>query len=500
MSRTRQQSLRELREAALASSRKGHHAAALERFRDLERLDPTEADWPRRAADCQRALGDVPQQLAALGRAAELYAQAGAMAKAIAMCRMILSLDPEHTETQERLSALQQQGALAAPRFPPVSPPQVAERPLPAPPPESARARPELGRLLRQKYIERHKQGPGSQRGRGVSGELPAVELEPGLPFLPQRSLKEAIPSSRPIRDPHGAPSGMHSIDMGGLRQAERSLRTAQMALPVTPLFSDLGPRSLQRLIERARLQHFEPGADVYRAGDAAAAIHVIVSGTVALLADPGGIEVARLKESEFFGEAALMSNEPRPATARAVELTDVLSIDCATIRDLIVEEPHFLTTVLRFLRERLIESSLLTNPLFTILSDAERRRLATQFEFLEIDPGTLVVWQGVRSPGLFLLLSGTAQVVHDDSVEEHHLATLRPGAVFGEMSLLDDRAAMADVRCQARSYALLLPRAEFPRVAQEYPPVVEFIRLLSAARHRANERVLTASDQEPKK
>jgi CRP-like cAMP-binding protein len=337
---------------------------------------------------------------------------------------------------------------------------------------------------------------PAIDRGRTLSGEMPTIDLEPALPFLPQRSLKEAIPSSRPIRDPHGAPSGMHSIDMGELRQAERSLRTAQKALPAAPLFSELGPRSLQRLIERARLDHVERGDAVYRPGDAAVAIHVIVSGSIALLAEPGRVEVARLKESEFFGEAALMSHDPRNATARALEATDVLSIDCATIRDLIADEPQFLNTVLRFLRERLIESSLLTNPLFTILSDAERRRLATQFDFLEIDPGTLLIWQGVRSPGLFLLLSGTAEVVHDDSSAEYHLATLRPGAVFGEMSLLDDTAAMADVRCQARSYALLLPRAEFPRVAKEYPPVVEFIQLLCAARRRENQLLLGTSER----
>jgi NTE family protein len=91
----------------------------------------------------------------------------------------------------------------------------------------------------------------------------------------------------------------------------------------------------------------------------------------------------------------------------------------------------------------------------------------------------------------LFLLLSGAAEVVHDDSIEERRLAMLRPGAVFGEMSLLDGGSAMADVRCAARSYALLLPRSKFERVAQEYPSVVEFIRLLSEARRRENESVL---------
>lgn len=77
------------------------------------------------------------------------------------------------------------------------------------------------------------------------------------------------------------------------------------------------------------------------------------------------------------------------------------------------------------------------------------------------------------------------------DRVAEHRLATLRPGALFGEMSLLDGGAAMADVRCEGRCYALHLPRAEFLSVSNEFPSVVEFIRLLSESRRRENDRVL---------
>src|SRR5690242_15996518 len=110
MRKNRQQQIRDLREEALELSRKGDHKSALERLGELERLEPNEPDWPRRAADCQRALGKPTLQIAALGRAAELYGRAGALTKAIAVCKMILALEPRHTETQARLAALQAQG------------------------------------------------------------------------------------------------------------------------------------------------------------------------------------------------------------------------------------------------------------------------------------------------------------------------------------------------------------------------------------------------------
>ena len=73
---------------------------------ELEKLDPSEPDWPRRAAECHRVLGQAKAQVEALGRAAERYMVQGLVPKAIATCKVILSIDPKHTETQQRLAAL----------------------------------------------------------------------------------------------------------------------------------------------------------------------------------------------------------------------------------------------------------------------------------------------------------------------------------------------------------------------------------------------------------
>src|SRR5688572_12092247 len=104
--KTRRDRVRTLRDEALALAREGHDEKALIRFAELEKLEPDEPDWPRRAADCHRALGHSKAQVEALGRAAERYMSQDLVPKAIATCRMILSIDPRHTATQERLGAL----------------------------------------------------------------------------------------------------------------------------------------------------------------------------------------------------------------------------------------------------------------------------------------------------------------------------------------------------------------------------------------------------------
>ena len=107
MKRSKQQEqIATLRDKALALLRNGKHKAALESIKVLEELEPEQPYWPRRAAECHRALDDRGGQIEALGRAAERYMAQRATAKAIAMSRMILNLDPHHARTQKRLLEL----------------------------------------------------------------------------------------------------------------------------------------------------------------------------------------------------------------------------------------------------------------------------------------------------------------------------------------------------------------------------------------------------------
>jgi CRP-like cAMP-binding protein len=665
--------IRELREEALELLRKGSNAAALVRFTELERLAPDVAEYPQRAADCHRALGDASEQVDALGRAAELYANQGALAKAIALCKVILGVDPKHTRTQARLAELNgarppapgvvpQARPQPPPRLPVISMPAgsvvlssvpagTAPSTASAPAADWSRPRRSLEQMLRLRRAELAKAklptgaapAQGTEQGPNVadavsdsilapdgpsldsmlapepvpvfdsvvapeptpmlesvvSTEIPAgfdsvvapepsppfeaaaveepsptstvptpedsmipapesiaapepsaattdsmpaappsvprvsasvllepsasipvlepyvsepppdsdsdtaitnrlppptAEAERALPFLPEGALNRMVQGSSPIPGPRGTPSGMYKIDLGELCAAEPPdpRRLAERALPVTPLFSELGPESLAVLIANAKLLHFEPGATVYRQNDPSDRLFVVATGLVSVATEgENGVEIARLGENEFFGETALISNELRLSTARALEPTDVLAVDRRTVTELVQNDQRILKTVLRFLRERLVESMLLTNPLFTLLTGGERRELAKRFEFIEFDRGSQLVRQRNRSPGIFVLLCGTAEVTRREGNEVRLLALLHAGSVFGEMSLVGRDPACADVRSMSRGFALMLPEHEFRRVCAEHPQVLEFVQLLAEARKRQNAQTM---------
>jgi CRP-like cAMP-binding protein len=148
---------------------------------------------------------------------------------------------------------------------------------------------------------------------------------------------------------------------------------------------------------------------------------------------------------------------------------------------------------VLRFVRDRQLDTLLLTNPLFTVLPQVERRALARRFEFLQLDRGSCVIEQDAQAPGVFVLLCGSVEVARHEAGKAHRLELLHAGGVFGEMSLLDGVPAMAEVRCVSAGFALLLPEPEFRAVSSAHPEVLDFLTLLAASRRGQYQALLAA-------
>ncbi len=66
-----------------------------------------------------------------------------------------------------------------------------------------------------------------------------------------------------------------------------------------------------------------------------------------------GGKEVNRLFKADFFGERALLANEPRGATVTAIQVTDCLALDRNTFTELLgpLDQVGGLSGVLRVTR-----------------------------------------------------------------------------------------------------------------------------------------------------
>ncbi|MCA9680205.1 MAG: cyclic nucleotide-binding domain-containing protein, partial [Myxococcales bacterium] len=288
--------------------------------------------------------------------------------------------------------------------------------------------------------------------------------------------------------------------DSYGFLPVPRSLSAAaRRALAATPLLAGLGSDALAVMVARLDLVHLKPGEVLFREGDPGDTLYVVSEGEVAVMAEgPPRKELSRLLPGAFFGEVALITDQPRSASIVAVAATELLAIDRAVIAELVSQHPDVLRVILRFIKNRLVERVIQTSPLFEPFPERERRALADRFDFLEIEPDTGLIGQGTRPDGLYVLLAGRAEVLHTDhgGGRPRSLGFLGPGEVFGEAALWGSEASLATVQTRGKVLALRMPSGTFREVVMTHPQVMEYVGELAELRRVAIESPRSVVDR----
>lgn len=420
---------RSLRDEAQQALSKGRPRRALAAYRALAELEPAEGGWPHRTGEILHRLGEKGPAIESLRRAVELYARAGFLLKAVAVCKLILRIDPDADDARRRLQELNSdRGIQVVPRMP------VAE-------PDSALA----AAVVEATSPRRQQPAPSPPAPEG--SEIPLdVEIE--------------------------------------FDAAELSVR-ARTALAQSALVAAVAPERLGEFIDRCALVELAAGEVLFRQGDAGDALYVVASGEVAVIDDgPPRVELSRLGESSFFGEIALVTDEKRTATVEATRPTELLVFSREAVNELATAEPHIFSIILAAVRERLVDRLRTTSPLFAPFAGEERQALIARFRCRDAPAGSVLIAQGMRADGLYVLLSGRAEVLRfDSSGGERTVAALRPGDFVGEMSLLTGKPAVATVRTATRAIVLHLRTEAFREVIMTHPQVLALVGELAADR-----------------
>jgi CRP-like cAMP-binding protein len=429
--------------------RTGEWSEALVAYRELEELEPDSPIWPERRASVHANLKQPVEQIESLQRAADCYVDAGEIIKAIAACKQVLDIDPDHADTLDRLSLLYI-------------------------PPSDSPACPSSG-------------APDDGESIGAASE---TELDAPLDEV---LLTEAIPGVRPSSDADNSESGIHEIPIDNdstgvldLRLLEEASElglaesiSPQQHLARTPLFGSLDPATMARLIKQSRFVELREGEILFREGDPSKALYVIVEGAVIPISERDNERHLNvLEEGQFFGEIGILTNERRMATIKAMVDTRLLAIDRSVIRELVRAEPEVLKTLLRFFRERLIDMQIKTSPFFTAFTRAERSAVARQFRLLEVRRGTEVIRQDEQVKGLYVILSGEFDIV--DSNSQIKVGALSSGDLIGGLPLVEREPALASVIATKKSWLLLMPESRFRKIAEYNPGLEELVAELA--------------------
>jgi CRP-like cAMP-binding protein len=107
--------------------------------------------------------------------------------------------------------------------------------------------------------------------------------------------------------------------------------------------------------------------------------------------------------------------------------------------------------------------------PLFTSLKRGQLERLAKRFVERQYDAGKDIVTQGQGGEGLFIVVSGGADVFRARADGEKVLVNrFGPTDFFGEMALLDEGIRTATVVPTEKTVCLVLTRWDFLAILNE--------------------------------
>lgn len=94
-------------------------------------------------------------------------------------------------------------------------------------------------------------------------------------------------------------------------------------------IFEHMSPSELTDMSQKMNHEYFEPGEIIIRQGDTGDKFYMIYTGTAEVYMTENNKEekIASLTSGDIFGEVALLKDEPRNATVKAVDSVDVFTL-----------------------------------------------------------------------------------------------------------------------------------------------------------------------------
>lgn len=482
----------------------------------LEQAEPFEPRWSHRLGEAYRRTGQTKEAVDAFARAFEGYFSRGFLPRAIAMAKLVKSMDAARGDLLERslpatgpavpppfpfARAIAEPPPAKATREPPPGPPKpvvkppplptsdapkparspsgkaAAVRPPPPPPPQHASASPP------SRLPSSFKVAKPAPLARAADSQANEVRFEDAPESSIEILLEEFEPSDVIVLEDDDDAPPTKQVAMGEASRAPS--HDAYASLATVRLFASLSRDALVALADAAELVEFVPGAMIIVRDERAFALYAIVSGT-ACVTVAGSPEI-RLREGDVFGEASLLDEGTRQANVTAETHLMTLRIEKRALDAVTAKYPEVEHALFDLLARRLITNLMHTSRLFASFDPPVRLELARKFEVRRAEAGTVLAERGRRSDGLYILLAG-----HVMAEPENGPGTrIARGTAFGHASLLGNVPADVTVRAVTEAVLLRMPASGFASLAALYPPALAHLA------ETANEP-LPASTREP--
>jgi CRP-like cAMP-binding protein len=446
---------RRLNEEAARLAARGRFDEACACVEQLVRAEPYDLTARQKLAGLYGRLGRVDDAVRAYQGVAGAYAANGLLLKAIAVCKMILQLDPTHTETQHVLASLttRRRGAHGS-RPTELSP--AVEMP---------------GAMSAAVDIVKHR------LSGGVHANVSRQDAD-------RKGLAHEVPSM-PGAAEHGGG--------GGLDDAARAVAALRAAPPIPHDDRDAEARLLEEVTLDAAYDDVVVMLGAPLEPSTLAAVIDAATPTLeelrAMTADVG-VGGTAVPDTASSAASVAVSNSPAPEGSRTLAIFDASSVQGIDDRAREhVERPPVAGGQADLVRVDV--AAIAPIPLFADLPRDAFVALTERMALRVASPGEVLVAEGEPGRAMFVIIQGRVKVTRTEGVGPHarvvELAELADGAFFGEGALLSDAPRTASVVCVENTMLFQISGKLLARMTTEYPSVGDVMRTFHKQRQIAN-------------
>lgn len=259
-------------------------------------------------------------------------------------------------------------------------------------------------------------------------------------------------------------------------RHCQKMRKEFKSAVRRIPLLKDnLTSAQTDLLTEAMQLVRVKAGQRILKKGE---------QGNVCYFIKEGEVECTKIGDTSlgsivigpesYFGERALLTDEPRAADVTAKSACVLMALD----RNAFIELLGPLRAVMdENMKTRVMQAV----PILSQFSDSQRTKMVEKFKLIKFGNGDVIVKEGDEGDRFYIVRSGSVTVERERRV----LATLNAGEWFGEMALLNKVKRTATCRADGRVECFSMTQSDFKQLHKSSP----LISKTSERREKENKR-----------
>lgn len=453
--------VRQLRAEAAEATSSGKYKRALAAYLELERLEPRDAQWSKRAAEAYRRLGKEKDAVEAYARAVERYAQGGFLVQAIAVCKLILQIEPKNTEALARLAAMNEQVGQGPTRTMVMieNNPNLADN-------EKVQA------LRRGTTIVPPIRG-GERSAAGSSAPPMAMPRTrtPQSIAIPRRVTPDQLAVPRRMTPPRVATPGAAADSAG----RERKPISTPPPIAVSRTKSKPVTLSPNQPIESISLKDEVPDAFEREENSGVYVIPIDEPPPLPLSDDDAmPIEV----DADEYSEPLAVEIDAPDSQLAVDQLDESTELGIEDIEEIPLPEPRLVGIK--------AAQALASTPLFAGLSQEALESLVQQLTLVQLAKGEVLFREGDPGDALYVICEGEVSVAAEGPPRVE-MARMGPGSFIGEVALMIDQPRSATVTATLDAELLRIDRPTLAVVLASHGEILSAV--LRFVRHRLVDR-----------